>query len=460
MVISKWFIAVGRTERHSCNYYAECVAQDRRSTRNEKRVTLNAKQITRNEVIMSSEVLIKVENVSKRFCKSFRTSLRYAVYDMLKELNVFRTFSRDKPVLRKNEFWAVDGVSFELRRGECLGIVGHNGAGKSSLLKLLNGIIKPTTGRIEMKGRVAALIELSAGFNPILTGRENIYNKGAILGLSKSDVSDKFESIVKFAELADFIDMPVQNYSSGMKVRLGFALSVQIKPDVLIVDEVLAVGDLGFVIKCFNKIGDILPNTAVIVVSHSMPSISRVASKILLMDHGKPMFLSGDVPKGIEMYAKKFSNLDSIEQGSGEFSVDSLGIWSEDSKEYVLNDADLCLKNEQEAKFQLRLKANKVIDEPFYIGLIIRDRQQRNCLDCISGLNTADVSGQGKKISCDIEVPSLILNTGKHSITVAVVGKNTGKFYCRTENVSHFNVIADTHVSSATSVVEGRWKIN
>ncbi len=405
-----------------------------------------------------SEVLIKVENVSKRFCKSFRTSLRYAVYDMIKELNPFFSGGNEKPALRKNEFWAVDGISFELRRGECLGIVGHNGAGKSSLLKLLNGIIKPTTGRIEMKGRVAALIELSAGFNPILTGRENIYNKGAILGLSRAEIAGRFDSIVEFAELEDFIDMPVQNYSSGMKVRLGFALSVQIKPDILIVDEVLAVGDLGFVIKCFNKIGDILPDTAVIVVSHAMPSISRIASKILLMDHGKPIFLSGDVPMGIEMYAKKFSNLESIEQGSGEFTVQSLEVWSEDLQDYVSDD-DICLKNEQTAKFQLLLNSNAEIDEPFYVGLIIRDRQQRNCLDCISFLNNAEVSGKGKKISCDIEIQSLILNTGKHSITVAVVGKNTGKFYCRTENLLHFNVIADKHVSSSTSVVEGIWKI-
>jgi lipopolysaccharide transport system ATP-binding protein len=407
---------------------------------------------------MSSEVLIKVENVSKKFCKSFRTSLRYAVYDILKELSVFRTRDEYKPALRKNEFWAVDGVSFELSRGECLGIIGHNGAGKSSLLKLLNGIIKPTTGRIEMKGRVAALIELSAGFNPILTGRENIYNKGAILGLRRADIDDKFESIVEFAELNDFIDMPVQNYSSGMKVRLGFALSVQVKPDVLIVDEVLAVGDLGFVIKCFNKIGDILPETAVIVVSHSMPSISRVASKILVMEHGKTMLLSGDVPKGIELYAKKFSNLESIEQGSGEFSVESLKIWSEDFKDYVA-DNDICLKNEQTAKFQLKLKSNAPINEPFYIGLIIRDRQQRNCLDCISAENKADVSGKDD-MNCEVEVPSLILNTGKHSITVAVVGESTGKFYCRTENVAHFSVISDIHASNATSVVEGRWQIS
>jgi lipopolysaccharide transport system ATP-binding protein len=416
------------------------------------------REITRNEVIMS-EVLIKVENVSKRFCKSFRTSLRYAVYDMIKELNPFLSGGNEKPALRKNEFWAVDGISFELRRGECLGIVGHNGAGKSSLLKLLNGIIKPTMGRIEMKGRVAALIELSAGFDPILTGRENIYNKGAILGLSRAEVAGRFDSIVEFAELEDFIDMPVQNYSSGMKVRLGFALSVQIKPDILIVDEVLAVGDLGFVVKCFNKIGNILSDTAVIVVSHSMPSISRIASKILLIDHGKPRFLSSDVPKGIELYAKEFTDLDVVEQGSGEFSVNSLGIWSDEKKQYIHNN-DICLINEHAAKFDLKLQVNSTIDESFYIRLMMRDRQQRNCLECISGINEADTCVVGKEMRFEIEVPNLILNTGKHSITVAVVGESTGRFYCRTENVIHFNILAAVHVSSSTSVVEGTWELS
>ena len=146
------------------------------------------------------------------------------------------------PNLRKDEFWAVRDVSFEVRRGECLGLIGHNGAGKSTLLKMLNSLNRPDSGRITMRGRVGALIELNAGFNPILTGRENIYNQAALLGFSKKETDAKFDAIVDFSEIEEFLDMPVQNYSSGMRVRLGFAVAAQMEPDILLIDEVLAVG--------------------------------------------------------------------------------------------------------------------------------------------------------------------------------------------------------------------------
>jgi lipopolysaccharide transport system ATP-binding protein len=147
----------------------------------------------------------------------------------------------------------VNDVSFELKRGQCLGLIGRNGAGKSTLLKMLNGLIKPDKGRIEMRGRVAALIELGAGFNPILTGRENIYNNAAILGFKKKETDHLLGDIIAFSEMEEFIDTPVQYYSSGMKVRLSFAVAAFLKPDVLILDKVLAVGDAGFRIKSFNK---------------------------------------------------------------------------------------------------------------------------------------------------------------------------------------------------------------
>src|SRR5690606_10301069 len=169
-------------------------------------------------------------------------------------------------------------VSFKLRRGECIGLIGHNGAGKSSLLKVLNGLYAPDKGQIVMRGKVGALIELGAGFNLILSGRENIYNNAAVLGFSKKEVDQKIQSIIDFSEIEDFIDMPVQNYSSGMKVRLGFAVAAHLEPDILIIDEVLAVGDLGFVLKCFKKIDELLPKTAVIFVSHNMPMVSRICN--------------------------------------------------------------------------------------------------------------------------------------------------------------------------------------
>ncbi|MGH6820931.1 MAG: ABC transporter ATP-binding protein, partial [Methylocella sp.] len=188
---------------------------------------------------MTDEVLVKAEGVSKKFCCSLKRSLWYGVQDVATEV-LGREGNHAE--LRKNEFWAVQDVSFELKRGECLGLIGPNGAGKSTLLRMLNGLIRPDKGRITMKGRIGALIDLGLGFNPILTGRENVYINGSLLGFSKKEIDHKFDAIVDFAEIGEFIHTPVQNYSSGMKLRLGFAVCAQMEPDVLIIDEVLAVG--------------------------------------------------------------------------------------------------------------------------------------------------------------------------------------------------------------------------
>ena len=252
---------------------------------------------------MENEVLVKVEGLSKKFCKDLKTSLWYGVKDLVSGI----TGNHNDGTLRQKEFWAVKDISFELRRGECLGLIGHNGAGKSTLLKILNGLINPDEGSVTMRGRVGALIELGAGFNPILTGRENVYNNGAVLGFTRKEIDAKVEEIIDFSEIREFIDMPVQNYSSGMKVRLGFAVAVQMEPDVLIIDEVLAVGDIGFRLKCFKSIDEILPNTAIIFVSHNMPMVSRICNSILLMEKGHEKFYGKNTSKGIDLYYSKFS---------------------------------------------------------------------------------------------------------------------------------------------------------
>lgn len=251
------------------------------------------------------DVLVKVENVSKIFCRDFKKSLKYGVQDSLRDL--FSPGNKDdqrvteKRELRSGEFHAVNDVSFELRRGECLGLIGRNGAGKTTLLKMLNGLIKPDQGRIAMRGRIGALIALGAGFNPLLTGRENIYINGSVIGLSKGEIEDRLEAIISFAAIRDFIDAPVQSYSSGMQVRLGFAAATALIPDVLLVDEVLAVGDTNFKVKCFNRIKELLPRTAVILVSHNMFDIARVCNRILVMNQGRPHYL-GAQEEGIHVY--------------------------------------------------------------------------------------------------------------------------------------------------------------
>ena len=189
-------------------------------------------------MIESNDILVKVGGLSKKFCKDLKTSLWYGIKDLCSGISG----NKNTRELRDKEFWALKDINFELRRGECLGLIGHNGAGKSTLLKILNGLINPDAGKVTIKGRVGALIELGAGFNPILSGRENIYNNGAILGFTRKEIDDKVEEIIDFSEIREFIDMPVQNYSSGMKIRLGFAVAAQMEPDVLIIDEVLSVG--------------------------------------------------------------------------------------------------------------------------------------------------------------------------------------------------------------------------
>ena len=253
---------------------------------------------------MAEDILIKAEGVSKRYCKELKRSLLYGLQDISGELNPF--VRKQKTVLRKDEFWANQDISFDVRRGQCLGLIGRNGAGKSTLLKLLNGLVKPDEGMIQMKGKICALIELGAGFNPVLTGLENIYINGTVLGLSKEQIDVKLDSIIEFSEMKGFLNAPVQSYSSGMKVRLGFSVAIHLEPDILLLDEILAVGDAGFRAKCFNAITEIARNAAVIFVSHSMPNISCVCDSIMVLDRGRKQYLGDNISQGIERYNDLF----------------------------------------------------------------------------------------------------------------------------------------------------------
>jgi lipopolysaccharide transport system ATP-binding protein len=229
--------------------------------------------------------LIKVENLSKKFCGSLKESLWYGVQDITKELV---NIGKHEETLRKKEFWALKDISFELRPGECLGLIGHNGAGKSTLLKLLNGLFNPSKGEISVRGRVGALIQLGAGFNPVLSGRENIYINASVLGISKKEIEQKIDDIIRFAELEEYIDSPVQYYSSGMYARLGFSVAVHTDPDILLVDEILSVGDVAFQSKSFNRLGDIKKSgAAIILVTHNLHHVTRFCDRVLYLKHGK-----------------------------------------------------------------------------------------------------------------------------------------------------------------------------
>lgn len=247
---------------------------------------------------MDKDVAIKVDNVSKKYCKSLKRSMLYGVKDIARNTLGLSSHS-DK--LRKHEFWALDDISFEVKKGETLGIIGPNGSGKTTLLKLLNGIFWPDKGRITVKGKVGALIEVGAGFHPLLTGRENIYINAAILGMDKKEVDEKFDDIVEFADIGDFLDAPVKHYSSGMFVRLGFAVAVHCEPDILLVDEVLAVGDINFQHRCLRYMTDVMSRCTVILVNHNPDIIRFACQRVLFLNNGKIQFL-GSTSKGVEEY--------------------------------------------------------------------------------------------------------------------------------------------------------------
>jgi lipopolysaccharide transport system ATP-binding protein len=261
---------------------------------------------------MENDTLIKVEGVSKKFCRSLKRSLWYGMQDIGREIRGQRHGGDGQ--LRQDEFWASKDISFELKRGECIGLIGHNGAGKTTLLRILNGLIKPDSGRVEMRGRVGALIALGAGFNPILTGRENIYINASVLGLSNREIGAKIDEIIDFADIGEFIDSPVQSYSSGMAVRLGFAIAAKTDPDILLLDEVLAVGDIAFQAKCFNTLAEFREKgTAFILVSHNMHQISRYADQVLYLKRGKISYI-GASEKGIEKFLVDMNQSDSASE--------------------------------------------------------------------------------------------------------------------------------------------------
>lgn len=250
-----------------------------------------------------ADLLLQVSDLGKKYARSLRTSLRYGMHDVVTEVLGVRKGSE----LRENEFWALRDVSFQLHRGECLAVLGANGAGKSTLLKLLSGILLPDRGYVRRHGRVEKMIELMSGMAPNLTGRENVLLRCRLLGLSRKQAVERLDEVVEFAEIEEAIDMPVLYYSSGMKARLGFASTVVMAPDILLIDEVLAVGDLGFRMKCYQRVDEMRRRAAVVLVTHGMNHVSRMATSALVLHKGRPVLL-GSTQAGIAKYHELFGS--------------------------------------------------------------------------------------------------------------------------------------------------------
>ena len=316
---------------------------------------------------------------------------------------------------------------------------------------MLNGLIKPDVGSIEMHGRVGAMIALGAGFNPILTGRENIYIAASVLGFSKKEVDQRFDEIVEFAEISEFIDTPVQSYSSGMQVRLGFAVASSLDPDILLIDEVLAVGDVNFRRKCYNRIDKLREKCAVILVTHQMQYIGKTCSNTLVLNKGKKVY-DGDIDHGIEVY----NNLN-----EGDNEIDAVKF----SEGITCNYCEIAKTNVKDNKrFNLSIKVefktenDASINENLYVHFAIQDKfgnvvSQISSYDAFSNKKNYHIKDL-KNISC--EILNISLKSGKYFISLQLLGEKTKKCYFWNNKIGYFESNFNS-INTAVYLPEGIW---
>jgi len=363
--------------------------------------------------------------------------------------------------LRPGEFWANKDISFELRRGECIGLIGHNGAGKTTLLKMLNGLIKPDEGTIEMRGRVGALIALGAGFNPILTGRENIYVNGSILGFTKKEIDSKINEVIDFAEIPEFIDTPVQSYSSGMQVRLGFAVASSMSPDILLLDEVLAVGDNAFKVKCLKRISEMRRTCATIFVSHEAFQVAKIASRVLWLDHGKTLKDSPDVNASLSEY-ELMGITRSMKMSYNNSQIVSNGLVLEVNGQPVHQEKIVVVSAQEPIKFSMHFDPIKIDDDIKFceIRTTIQDSGGNPVANIQCGyLSRYYVIASNQLMngtSIHASLPRLPLADGVYHIRISVAAKGTDDYMFYSERAGSITVCGYGHGWYKT-VLAGTW---
>lgn len=380
-------------------------------------------------------IVIDVQNVSKRYIISHRASydtFRDSLVDAAKK--PFRLLTR-KPRPTKEEFWALHDVSFQVHQGDRVGIIGRNGAGKSTMLKILSQITGPTTGQISMTGRIASLLEVGTGFHPELTGRENVYLNGAILGMKQSEIRKKFDEIVAFSEIEKFLDTPVKRYSSGMYVRLAFAVAAHLDPEILIVDEVLAVGDQQFQKKCLGKMEDFTKTgRTVLFVSHNMSAINRLCSRTVLLDQGR-VVTSGNT----DMVIKKYIEQGMIERPEFHLPPDP-------SKPIHLRSVTVMnaggqvtadFRFDEEIYIQIEYEVNQPVDDcKVWYGL--RTTEEVHVYGSADTDMSEPLQGRRKpgRYITKTKIPKCWLNSGRYYLVVGVVRSSTVTSFDREEITS------------------------
>jgi ABC-type polysaccharide/polyol phosphate transport system ATPase subunit len=392
-----------------------------------------------------SEPAIRVENVRKRF----------RLYHERNQ-SVKASVMRGRRA-RYDEFWALDGVTFDVPAGSTFGLIGENGSGKSTMLKCMAKILRPDAGSIVSHGKLSALLELGAGFHPELSGRENVYLNGAILGLSKRELQARFDEIVEFAGISQFIDSPVKNYSSGMYVRLGFSVAINVDPDILLIDEVLSVGDADFQRRCSEKIADFRKQgKTIVIVSHSLPSVRTLCDQVALLEHGELRDL-GPAGAVIDHYlADAFS--DRVEEGgfvrwgSGEVRIEAVELI--DSKVRL----GTRLRTGDDVTLRFRYNAKEPVDDVM-IGMAVDTLEGMT----VTGPNTRDAGFRCERLEgrghVDLHVPRLMLLAGTYDVTASIYSADGLHPYDHVQKMLRFDVDhGDPHEDNGVVSLGGTWE--
>lgn len=371
-----------------------------------------------------SEIVISARGLSKQYSigdpqkrhSTLRDQIAEAMSTPLRKIrSSFRRTDKANP--KKSSIWALEDISFDIREGEVVGVIGRNGAGKSTLLKVLSRITEPTKGYVDIRGRVGCLLEVGTGFHPELTGRENVYLNGAILGMRREEIVRKFDEIVAFAEIDKFLDTPVKRYSTGMYMRLGFAVAASLDPEILIVDEVLAVGDAAFQKKCLGKMAGVAKEgRTVIFVSHNMPAVQSLCNRCLFIESGR-LRAAGSLQEGISLYHRSME--ETPQDGmldSKEISITSL----------TANGAvGIPVDTSQPMRFDFDL-ALRVSMSGFRLFLILENAQGIAVLHSVINNRTCnEIDGYGK-YHVTVDTPALWLTPGMYSAHVKLICNGVG----------------------------------
>ena len=383
--------------------------------------------------------IIEVKHLTKEYSLGTLTSAKDTLRHTLAKL-------RGKNTWHRENFKALDDINFSVEKGEVIGIIGHNGAGKSTLLKHLANITKPTSGEVIVRGSVAPLIEVGAGINPELTGRENIFLNGAILGIPKKTIHEKVDDIIEFSELEKFIDTPVKRYSSGMQVKLGFAIATSMDAEILIIDEVLAVGDLAFQRKCFNRMEELIhqQGRTVLLVSHNIRQVERMCSRVILLNQGK-IIRDGDSHSTCDHFYQLNNKTISDQQqnnttaritSSGEVNIDQVDILDEN------NQATESITEGSTLKIRIRFTSEKALINPeFHVGTHTTD------FIYLTGESTAllqeDFEFPAGYHEIEQHIKNYPLVPGSYGIRAAVIDQQ-GCVLFHGESLKFFNIIAKT----------------